>query len=391
MVSDVPLGAFLSGGTDSAIMTALMAEASSEPIRTFTVTFEGAGSPSYDESARARAVATRFATDHTEIAVPVDPDGLLATVEGFDEPFGNPTAHLMRLISDASRPHVTVALCGAGGDELFAGYPRYRAEMLARRWGWAMGILAPSARRALRVPTDDYGSMRLRRAREFVDGWSRDPVRRFVAWTYFLDGERKRALLGYLAVPTLEPSERVLERYLGGSASHADGDRLLAADVATFLPDNVLAYTDRMSMAVGLEVRVPYLDHEFVQLAFSLPFKDKLRGRSTKAVLKDAFRGLVPAAALDGPKKGFNVPLAVWMRDRLDPYFDRYMDAAHTREQGLFVWEEIQRMRAEHRAGRRDNSYPLFALLMFDVWFRRYLMNEPMPHVGDLTDGRRAG
>jgi asparagine synthase (glutamine-hydrolysing) len=381
MVSDVPLGAFLSGGTDSAIMTALMAHGTSEPIRTFTVVFKGADLGSYDESERARAVAELFGTRHSEIPVRVDPRGLVEVVEGFDEPFGNPTAHLMRLISEIARPEVTVALCGAGGDELFAGYPRYRAAMIGRRLGWAIRVLAPAARRALALASDDYRSMRLRRAREFFEGWDSDPVRRMVAWTYFLNGHRKDALLAAKAHPPLAPSERIMAAHLTDNGLEDEGNRLLAADVATFLLDNVLAYSDRMSMAVGLEVRVPYLDHELVQLAFRIPFRDKLQGRRTKVALRGAFRGLVPDAVLRGPKKGFNVPLGLWMRDHLDVYFDRYMDRRWVRDQGIFDWEQLQRLRVEHRAGRRDNSHPLFGILMFDAWYRRYLLGEPLPRL----------
>jgi asparagine synthase (glutamine-hydrolysing) len=289
----------------------------------------------------------------------------------------------MRLISEAARPEVTVALCGAGGDELFAGYPRYRAATLARRWGWAMKLLAPGARRALALASDDYETMRLRRIREFFEGWSPDPVRRFVAWTYFLDDEQKIALLRQTG-EMLAPSDRILAAHVNLQEADRDGNQWLTADVATFLVDNVLAYTDRMSMAVGLEVRVPYLDHELVELAFRIPFEDKLQGRCTKAVLREAFRGLIPDHVLDGPKKGFNVPLGLWIRDELDVYFDRYMNAEWVHDQNLFNWEEIQRLRSEHRSGRRDHAYPLFGILMFDIWYRRYLLEEPLPTLDRL-------
>jgi asparagine synthase (glutamine-hydrolysing) len=379
MVSDVPLGGFLSGGTDSAIMTALMAEASSEPVRTFTVVFRGAGLRSYDESERARAVAQRLGTRHMEIPVQVDPAGLVEAMEQFDEPFGNPTAYLMWLISQAARAEVTVALCGAGGDELFAGYPRYRAAALAHRWGWALRVLSPIANRALSLVSDDYKAMRLRRAREFFEGWDPDPVRAFVAWTYFMDDGRKDKLLGAKTIAPPAPSLRVVAARATSGLIGDDGNRLLAADVDTFLRDNILTYTDRMSMAMGLEVRVPYLDHELVELAFRIPFREKLRWFRTKAVLREAFRDRIPQAMLRGPKKGFNLPLGVWMRDHLDGYFDRYMDARWVREQGIFDWDELQSLRAEHRAGRRDNSYPLFGILVFDAWYRRHLLREPLP------------
>jgi asparagine synthase (glutamine-hydrolysing) len=376
-VADVPLGVFLSGGVDSPILTGLMAEASPRPVKTFTVVFEGSGLGYYDESSTARAVAKRFGTEHHEVPVRVsDPTAMIDLIRFFDQPFGNPTLYLAYLISRETRREVTVALSGAGGDELFAGYPRYRAAVLARRLQWLPRRLLRIAASSLRPIPDGYRTMTLRRAREFFEGLDPDPVQQLVNWTYFFTEDGKRALLTSVDHGRAVPSERVVRERWDEVDRLEAGNQMLAADIRSFLVDNVLEYTDKMSMAVSLEVRVPYLDHNLVDLALRVPFREKLRGGTGKAILRETFRDLLPAAVASGSKRGFNAPLGAWMRDHLDRYFDLNMPRQRVEREGLMRWESIQRLRAEHRSGRRDNSYELFAILMFDAWYRRYLLGE---------------
>jgi asparagine synthase (glutamine-hydrolysing) len=380
MVSDVPLGVFLSGGVDSPILTGLLAQVSPAPVKSFTVVFQGKGLDFYDEAENARIVAERFRTDHHEIPISItDPSRMLELVEHFDQPFGNPTFYLMQLISRAARSEVTVALCGAGGDELFAGYPRYRAVQLARRLRWAPPWMIDAARGALGLLPDAHRSMTLRRAREFLEGIDPDFARQFMNWTYFFTDGQKRRLLGPLLrseTGRFEPSDRILRQVLAQSRLPDQGNRLLEADIRTFLVDNILEYTDKMSMAASLEVRVPYLDHRVVGRSLAIPFDRKLRGGDAKAVLKETFADLLPQQIRRSPKKGFNAPLPIWMRDNLDPYFDLHMPRSRMDGQGIFDWEYLQQLREEHRRGRRDNSYELFSVLMFDVWHRRYMEGE---------------
>lgn len=378
MISDVPLGLFLSGGIDSTILAGLMAEAATGPVETFTVGFEGPDFVAFDERNLARQVAKGIGANHHEVPVRIDdPFSMLSLVESFDQPFGNPTFLLMHLVSRASRPDVKVALCGAGGDELFAGYPRYRAEMLARRLRFLpSGVVRGSA--SLLAPfTDNHRTMALRRARELLEGWDADSTRRFMNWTYFASDEDKRLLLR--SVDGLESSKRILDAAFSDSGAEDSGNRMLEADLRTFLVDNVLEYTDKMSMAVGLEVRVPYLDHRVVELAMRIPFREKLRGGRTKIALKQACRDLLPQAVVDAPKKGFNLPLALWMARDLDGYFDRFMDEDRVVDQGFFNREQLKLLRMEHLSGRRDRSSELFSIIMFDVWHRRYVENEDLP------------
>ena len=375
MISDVALGVFLSGGVDSPILTGLMAEASAKPVKTFTVVFQGKNVELYNEQDEARSVSQRFATEHYETTVDISrPLEMLELIENFDQPFGNPTFYLMYLISRAARKEVTVALSGAGGDELFAGYPRYRAMGLARWLHWLPKPVLAGTGRAMDLLKDDYRSAGLRRARQFVSGIDPDFAREFVNWTYFLKEDEKQHLLtsvatngGYL------PAERIVRKFLDESGLEDAGNKALHADIQTFLPDNILEYTDKMSMAVSLEVRVPYLDYRVVEHSLAVPFEHKLRSGRSKVMLKETFADLLPAENLQAPKKGFNFPLATWMRDTFDSYFDQTMTRQSVEEDGIFNWSYIQMLRERHRAGKSDNSYPLFSLIMFDAWFRRYL------------------
>lgn len=385
MIADVPLGAFLSGGVDSPILTGLMAEVSSQPVKTFTVAFRGKGLEFYDEAEQARTVAKRFCTEHHEIAVDIsDPLEMMDLIESFDQPFGNPTLYLMHLISRAARSHVTVALCGAGGDELFAGYPRYRAIGLAKSLGWVPDFIFAGARQALDLFSDNYRTATLRRAREFIAGRDQDFAKQYVNWTYFLNDRDKSRLLddtsrtaamngGFL------PSERIVRHYLENGFPSDSGNSALRVDLQTFLPDNVLEYTDKMSMRVALEVRVPYLDYRVVEHALAMPFDYKLKAGNSKRILKDAFADLLPAENARAPKKGFNFPLAAWMRDHFDSYFEREMTREKVQADGLFNWDYIQTLRQQHRNGKRDNSYPLFSLIMFDAWYRKYIAGAGAP------------
>jgi asparagine synthase (glutamine-hydrolysing) len=212
----------------------------------------------------------------------------------------------------------------------------------------------------------------LRRARQFVSGRDEDFGRQYVNWTYFLNGDDKKQLLAAANGTRFLPSERVVQQLLSNGRDYSGNDAL-EIDLQTFLPDNVLEYTDKMSMAVALEVRVPYLDYEVVEFAHSLPFEYKLKSGKSKRILKDTFADLLPPESARGPKKGFNFPLAAWMRDRFDNYFETQMNQQSVRAAGLFNWEYIQRLRNEHRSGKNDNSYALFSLVMFDVWYRKYI------------------
>ncbi len=374
MISDVPLGAFLSGGIDSNIIVGLMAEHSPTPVKTFTVLFDEPGMGYYDERHEARRIAEKFSTEHYELPIDLShPEEMLELIEYFDQPFGNTTFYLTYLLSKYTREHVTVALSGAGGDELFGGYPRYRAVRAMRYLRWTPPGLARGALALLKPFKDSFADRRLHRIRALLAGLDRDPAEQYLKWVYYLDEPRKAALLRPRPEKAL-PSSRLLAEYLREiPAEWDDGNRFSFLDVETFLPDNLLEYSDKMSMAWSLELRVPYLDPRVVELAFHLPFTMKLTSAGSKLALRRAFDDMIPEENRRIPKKGFNVPLGVWMRTKLDRYFDELLPRDYVEREGIFNHDAIARLRDEHRRGQRDNSYELFAILIFDTWYRKYI------------------
>lgn len=379
LVSDVPLGLFLSGGIDSSVLACVMAEEASMPVKTFTVAFRGEGVAPHDDRAFARRVSQTFGTDHCEVEVNLSrPEEMLDLVTCFDQPFANPTFYISQLISRETRKHVVVALSGAGGDELFGGYPRYRvlpyAAML-ERMPKLFGTLACGALEWLKEDFDDAGRRRLKL---LARGLGQDFPEQYLRWTYYFSDAEKKTLLGQMANRMrFEASTRILASLLGASPEAADRyQRVLNLDLNSFLSDNILEYTDRTSMGVSLEARVPLLDHRLVEFAYRIPWSYKVRNGRTKAILKGAFSARLPADVLNAPKRGFCPPIATWMAGPLDAYFDRVMTRQDVVKQGIFSWEEIQRLRLQHKARKRDNGMELFGILMFDVWYRRYILNE---------------
>lgn len=374
MVSDVPLGAFLSGGIDSNLIVGLMAQHAAQPVKTFTVLFDEPGMDYYDERHEARRVADRFGTEHHELPIDLSqPEDMLDLVECFDQPFGNTTFFLTYLLSRYTKQSVTVALSGAGGDELFGGYPRYRAVQAMKYLRLVPRAAAKAGLAALSRVQDSFADRRWHRIRALLSGLDRDPARQYLKWVYYLDEERKTQLLR-----SREKQPAAAHRVLQSHLAHLprtwdDGNRFSYLDVETFLPDNLLEYSDKTSMAWALELRVPFLDPRVVELAFRIPFHLKLNRAGSKQILRQTFADLIPAENLRVPKKGFNVPLGRWMRTKLDRYFDERLPRAYVEREGIFAYDYLQRLREEHRRGQRDNAYELFAVLIFDTWYRKYL------------------
>ncbi|HQR35082.1 MAG TPA: asparagine synthase C-terminal domain-containing protein, partial [Blastocatellia bacterium] len=384
MVADVPLGAFLSGGVDSNVIVGLMASMQaghSRKVKTFTVLFDEPEMTYYDERVEARRVADRFSTEHHELMIDLSrPEEMLDLIEHFDQPFGNTTFFLTYLLSRYTRESVTVALSGAGGDELFGGYPRYRAVQAMKYLRLVPRVAAKAALTALSFKQDDFNDRRLHRARALLAGLDSDPARQYLKWVYYLDEERKAKLFskarGGIQI-SQRASHRVLQNHLDGiPAGWDDGNRFSYLDVETFLPDNLLEYSDKMSMAWALELRVPFLDPRVVELAFQIPFSMKLNSAGSKVILRKTFADLIPPENLSAPKKGFNVPLGGWMRTKLDRFFDELLPRDYVRREGIFDYDYIQQLREEHRRGRRDNAYELFAVLIFDAWYRKYILGD---------------
>ena len=370
--SDVPLGVFLSGGIDSSSVAAALAEL--EPprsIRTFSIGFDD---PSFDESAHALAVARHLGTDHHARTFGVnDVLGLLPeVVDWLDEPFGDASILPTHLLSRFARDDVTVCLGGDGADELLAGYPTFQAAGAARVF---RGL--PRAARSLvgaavgRLPVN-HGNISLDfKLKQFLRGASAPEALAHQRWIGSFSGSE---LADFLAVP---PSIDVEAEHLGrDDASRPGLDRLtrsLLLYQRTYLPEDILTKVDRASMAVGLEVRAPFLDAELVEFLAMLPGRYKYGRGTTKRLLKAAAAGRLPGSILDRPKKGFGIPIARWLRGPLSGLLDRLLDPSRLRSQGIFRAEAVDRLVSEHRAGLRDHRKPLWTLLAFQLWHERWM------------------
>jgi asparagine synthase (glutamine-hydrolysing) len=375
--SDVPLGAFLSGGVDSTAVVAAMAREASGTVRTFSVGFDV---DRFDETAHAREVADLFGTEHTELRLEADALAVLPTlVWQYGEPFADESAIPSLYLAQAARRHVTVALNGDGGDESFAGYGHYVAGTLASRLGvvprpLARGLDAVAA--ALVGDAPRFAPARRARWLTTAMTLSQDDMTTFMAarfteperaTLYSDDFKAELARLGPLSAP------RVIAGALADSDAPTPLERFLDADVNTFLPSDLLVKMDIATMTHSLEVRSPLLDHVFMELAAGLPAALKLRGLRRKVGLKDALRPWVPDRILDRPKMGFSVPLAEWFRGRLRGLPEDVLLDRRSLERGLFREAAVRALIDEHAERRADNSRKLWALLQLELWFRAYV------------------
>jgi asparagine synthase (glutamine-hydrolysing) len=377
MESDVPLGAFLSGGLDSSLIVAIMAEHSATPVKTFTVGFGGESS-GYSEIPFARKVASAFGTEHHECKIDYNVVDLLPKVLWhFDEPFGNSTAVLTYLLSQFAREHVTVALSGTGGDECFLGYPRHIGLTQGKAYERIPQVVRSQVveRLVATLPEGVGGNFPMdrmaKRVRRFVDGMKLAPDRRYVSWlTYFGEDERQR-LTGK---PGTDFPEATLRDLFGCHADQSDINRAFYTDVKSFLPFNQLEYMDKMSMACSLEARVPFCDHELLELSASMPSKYKLKGLDTKRVLKIVGERVLPRGIARRGKVGFDAPTGQWFNNELRPICEALFSRRSLRETGNFCPDEVGRLLALHRSGSRDLSLHLWMILVFEVWFRMYVI-----------------
>ncbi len=375
LVSDVPLGVFLSGGIDSSTVAAFAARHAPGRLKTFSIGFEDS---SFDESAHARRVAGALETDHHEeiLSSRAALDLCDRLPELLDEPLGDASLLPTYLLSRFTRRSVTVALSGDGGDELFAGYPTYQAHRIANALGlipgWIHGHLLRPAVERLPVSFDNLSmDFRLKR---FVVGLQYRDIERHGMWLGSFTPEEQRDLFTADALVRMEapPSYEAFHEILAHATSAEGLERMLYLDLKGYLGEGVLTKVDRASMACSLEVRVPLLDRHVVELAASLPMRLKLKGLTTKYILKRAARGLLPSEILERPKKGFGVPVGHWFRGELRPLLREACGSEVIRRGGLFKPETVERLLEEHDAGRRDHRKKLYTLMAFQLWARRY-------------------
>ena len=375
LMSERPLGAFLSGGIDSSLVVAAMAEASTGPVKTFSIGFED---ERFDEREHARAVANAFSTEHHEFVVKPDPLTTLDSVAGaYDEPFADSSAVPSLEVARVTREHVTVALNGDGGDESFGGYTRYAYNAGVER------LPLPALRPILRAATHYIPSTietrsplgRIRRAARLAEG---DACDRYFGLMAYFDEDQKRQLYGD-AMRSAVPAGRssALLRELWESSTAVDViDRMLDVDVRSYLPGDLLVKVDIATMRHSLEGRSPLLDHVLMEHAAALPSAWKVQGRRTKVLLKDVARGWLPDQVIDRPKMGFGVPIAGWLRGELRDASRDLLTDATARSRGWFDPAAVVALLDEHDAGV-DHSPRLWALLMLEQWHRTWLDSAP--------------
>jgi asparagine synthase (glutamine-hydrolysing) len=374
--SDVPLGAFLSGGVDSSVVVASMREVTSGRLATFSIGF-GAAASSYDELPLARQVAARFETEHhEEILEPKAAELAPQIVRGFDEPFADSSAIPTFAVAAATARHVKVALSGIGGDETFAGYPRYLGLGASEAWTRVPGWLRrPAGGIATRLLRESDRSRNLRDwVVRFTAGAERPLPDRYFAWTRFFDGPALHAL----ATPALRARLAGDPDADGRAAWATRGwddamDGAFRVDLATYLPDDLLVMTDRMSMQSSLELRAPFCDHRVIEASLAIPPSVKTPGFRLKGLLKAAYADVLPPDVLRHRKQGFMIPLARWLRTDLRPLRDDLLAPDRVQARGLFVPAEVARLLADHDAGRRSHADRLWTLMMLELWLREYV------------------
>src|SRR3954452_13547008 len=369
LVSDVRVGVLLSGGVDSCMLTALAAEETSEPLRTFSIGFE---ERSYDELADARLVAERYGTVHRELVLRPDAALLLpGLAAAFDEPFADSSALPTYLVSRLAAEDVKVALSGEGGDELFGGYYTYPASMLAERFGRPAALIRPLVER---MPTSTRKASLDYRAKRFVRAAKLPALERHHGWKEIFSADVRAELTGRLS--EFDPVDLLRERF-----SETEGADLLVrlqdVDIGTYLVDDLLVKTDRASMAHSLEARVPFLDTVVSGFALALPARHKVRGLSKKRLLRKAAAPLLPERIVNGKKRGFSIPAAAWLRGDLAPFARETLAADVLRRQGFFQPAAVQRILDEHVSGAEDWSRNIGGLLSFPLWYEHHVERQP--------------
>ena len=375
MRSDVPFGAFLSGGVDSTIITGLMQQQSEQKVQTFSIGF---AEKKFDERSYAREAAAKIGTDHHEFVVdPSAVEMLPKLVWHYDEPFADSSAIPTMYLSQLTRQHVTVALTGDGGDELFAGYDRYLAVDLASRIDRLPWILrAPLTNHIWqKLPASIQQKSRLRQIKRFLAALGQSPERRYTNWISIFDDARRPGLFSADFLKTLDgydPASFILDAYRRCSENDIV-QRTTAVDVETYLPCDILTKVDIASMAFSLECRSPFMDHRVVELASQIPRELKLKDRRGKRILIETFADLLPASIQTRKKMGFGVPLDHWFRGSLRSLLVDTLLGPKSLNRGYFEPSAIRRLVEEHTTSKWDHSARLWLLLMFELWQQKFV------------------
>jgi asparagine synthase (glutamine-hydrolysing) len=375
LASDVPLGAFLSGGIDSSTIVCLMSEIIDRPVKTFSIGFDD---HSYNELEYARAVARHFSTDHHELTIQSDIVHLAENLVSYlDEPLADVSIFPTYLVSQLARQEVTVVLSGDGGDELFAGYEWYLAEKIERyyrrlpsvlRNRWIPDVIG-------RIPPSSRKKGFINKLKRFVEGSTLPDSLEHFRWNIFLTNQKKNYLYSEglkRSVDQHDPCSKWMT-YLKAFEEADPLWRQQFADIKTYLADDILVKVDRMSMANSLEARTPYLDYRVVEFAAGLPSALKLNGFQTKYLLKRCMGKRLPQGVINRGKEGFSIPIKNWLRAELRPLMLELLSTRQIKKRGYFNSEYVDGLIAEHLEGRQNHSHRLWALMVFELWYDKYL------------------
>ena len=375
MVSDVPIGAFLSGGIDSSAVVAFMAKHSTGPVKTYSIGFDGGGAEAYyNELPYAAEVSRRFRTEHREILVRPDVVRLLPRlIWHLDEPVADSALITTFLVSEFARRDVKVILSGVGGDELFGGYRRYLGAHYERMYRRVPSWMRTRVlqRIASRLPSDRHSPLLnwSRLLRSFLETAERSPDERYRGYVQVFPDATIHELLGTRSSEGYD----ALAAAFRESSSSDPLQRLLSVDLQTQLPDDLLLLTDKMTMASSLECRVPFLDHQLVELGAQIPARYRIRGGELKYILKKALEGVLPAEILNRKKRGFGAPVGAWLKRELAPTLRELLSRQSIEARGLFRWEAVHRVIDAHDANRADHTDHLSALMNLEIWCRLFL------------------
>jgi asparagine synthase (glutamine-hydrolysing) len=375
LISDVPLGAFLSGGVDSSAIVCMMSELMDRPVQTFSIGFDD---PSYNELGYARQVAQHFGANHHDLVIQPDIVGLVEGLVGFlDEPLADVSIFPTYLVSKLAREKVTVVLSGDGGDELFAGYDWYVADRIEQYYHRLPAVLRNRLIPQLvaQLPPTSQKKGAVNKLKRFVEGSVLPRELRQYRWNTFLSDEHRDLLYSRDFRSSLGDSS-AYSSFTGHLGSAAAADPLWQeqyADIKTYLVDDILTKVDRMSMAHSLEARVPFLDHRMVEFAAGVPSDLKLKGTTTKYLLKQAMAGKLPREVLTRKKEGFSIPIKNWLKEELQPMMQEVLSPGRLDREGIFNSAWVEKLKSEHIQGSANHSHQLWALMVFEIWRDQYL------------------
>ncbi len=381
MISDVPIGAFLSGGVDSSAVVAMMAKLSNRPVKTFSIGFP---EESHNELPYASKVAKLFGTEHTEFIVePHALDVLPKLVYHYEEPYADSSAVPTYYVSQLTRQHVTVVLNGDGGDENFAGYGRYNIQKFAALYDRVPAVVRKKIiHKAAAVAAKMVKTTFFERAVRFSTSFNDGRARRYLEYICYFNELQKYQMytMSFGTKVAGHDSRDLVEQWFKDSGTNDPVDQALSVDFHTYLPDDLLVKVDIASMAVALEGRSPLLDHKFLEMTAKIPSSLKIHGREKKYIFKKALRGLLPDDILYRPKMGFGVPIEHWFRGELRQYVRDRLLGGTAAQRGIFKTAAVEKLIDEHQNTKINHAHQLWALLTLEMWYQTFIDQEPVSH-----------